>query len=1227
MSEPFNLAKFNNQINNPDEDYTIIAFDELKNYLSNVEEFDLPPDSIRLCFLHPVIDRITDKTPDISTLVFRIIVLLAEKLPVCTIKDYFEAIFEVVYDIECQVRTQTLSVLREVLSNSVSFSTERQDTLVKNLIPRLEREIKQNQNVDILVFTLELLTSLTEFLGFHFDQQNLELIFEIIKNLASNCVLDLLPSVASLTKIWMTHAFPEQFDGMIHFLFKLGEESTSAFTILSSMVCYKPIIYKKFSQEIISLFIQQIDKEEEEVTQLLEEKPETDIFYDTQYIPHITEYVSSLASLTKAFPDQNDDETVDNFIGIAFKYLTYGSNNVGEEIAADEDDFIMEGDEDVDDDMKLDDVDDEVITGDDSWKIRKTAMTFSTILIQFYSAKFYESLSYVNEEEEINCLAVVDTLLRDSDTGAQKDAFAFLKTVVQYYKDELAEETINSWYSTLNTQLVPSKQAISGLVLETIGSVLNKCRTIPLNLLTEILAAIPPILNTSTIPAALELFNVIFSTTQSSSEIITHIALMIADIVKQNRVIAAVPYLPTSSRLFIYSQSCTLSNDAINAIEDLAQAIITLSKSDQSEKVSLAFEALGVFSVTCNTSLVGTAIESIVNALNNDIALRPITRAIALIAASPAFDRLSNYFDTIYEKLCSLFENVDGTLVFFSLWTICLLAKKGAVNSNAIERSSSSLINIITSGDPKNKLLSLKVLQLVPGGATNALNSIKNAFTVKLSDDVIAEAAKFINVCAETNIEKVRFTITELSNSNPMPEISAEIASVIGYPAGMHPEIGNELLAKFEKTIIGNKDSVSPFVLQCVGEIGTLIDLGNHTELVDAIFALISHTDRMIFNAAAECIGLMSVGSIHVVLKRLLEQASTDNDHLAVWTLATLSMTKRFAVMEGSFNKLGSSYKQITEFLITNADFSKPTELSTAQCFSNLIKINENFLSELLSIAATSDIAGPVASHAISLFFDDSGNKTIMRLIPTVMQGFDLNKPRISQYIIQCLKTAIQRPKNVKSLVSYVPQICDAVSFNKDIHLITEAYGFKQVQVDIGEPLRFNAIECLLFIFKTSPTAIPVPTLIKAVRDATQVPEEIKEDKNRIIGKGCELLSLMAISRQVEEALIEKLKEAVDILKESERYIFDSTLAHTVENEELIFRLIACLRKLTEKQRINDIEQLYAKYKADPRIKKIESDLSYSVDQQEIASSVSSGSASFSLMESFNPEASVIFTL
>lgn len=195
----FNINKFISQLRDPDTDFTIIAFNDLIKFLNTVQEFDLPLETIQTDFLPNVISRLADKVPDIVNPIFRIIVLLSEKLPIASLSSFFEEIFNFVNDPECQIRNQILSVLREVLTNSISFAPERQQTIVNFFINKLN----ENSDIEILIFNIDMMASLLECLGFLFDEIGLKHAKELITTHVTDSRLDILPSVSSLARIWM----------------------------------------------------------------------------------------------------------------------------------------------------------------------------------------------------------------------------------------------------------------------------------------------------------------------------------------------------------------------------------------------------------------------------------------------------------------------------------------------------------------------------------------------------------------------------------------------------------------------------------------------------------------------------------------------------------------------------------------------------------------------------------------------------------------------------------------------------------------------------------------------------------------------------------------------------------------------------------------------------------------------------------------------------------------
>lgn len=1276
--QTFSISKFMNQVRDPDTDFTIIAFNDLISFLNDLpknQEFDLPLETIKQDFLPNVISRLADKVPDIVNPIFRIIVLLSEKLPIASLSSFFEQIFIFVNDPECQIRNQILSVLREVLANSRSFSTERQQTIVDFFINKLN----ENSNVEILIFNIDIMASLLESLGSLFDESNLKHSKELILAHIEDQKLDVIPSVASLARIWMfvavVNGMSEQFNAMMDQLYKIGERNSNAYTILSSMVCYRPSIYKDEAVNLLSLFYQIIQDEEVELGKKIDEDPEIDIYYDTPYVQHMTDYISSLTALIKTFPKKFSDEQIDNCISTAFTYLTYGiaattdeaaDNNGNEE---DEDDFVIEGGE-PGEVIELDEADDDVVTGDDSWKIRKTAIALAIALIQCYPEKFFESLGF--RDEETDCLSVVNTLIRDSDSGSQNDAFDFLKIVIHYYKDNLQEEDVYQWFSTLqNLFTSKNNQSIAATIIETITYVLKEYQLIPDDLLVKIITSIQPLVNNNTIQSLLAFLLAIFSVIQPATNVLSSIAVILRDVINNTTISSTVPYIHTISKLYEYAgpieSSIQEDQECVEKLRELALSIISLcSENEKADKNVQAFETLGVILASFNEDifkLCDQCISILVETLESDspnTPLKNIYRSICLIAESENGKlKLESYADQINSNVCQLlsqdYTSIDSAVLFICLWTLRILLEKEIIDplSSQCQSVTSYLAKVFSTSDSRNILLSTSIFMQIPASALNSLADIKSSLEGQVLDEQIVKSyAKLIWLCGTQDIKSTEeFLISlidkeyEKAEQGQLNDVTPNVAYVIGYVAGNFKEICDKLLQDFENKLNVEKDTVLQFVLQCVGEIGSHVDLSDRSNIIDSVFRLIHSQNREVFNAAAECVGLLSIGSTDKILKRTLVESMKEKDN-SVWILAILSMMKHLPLAEDEkFVIPYDELEKILEFLIENADYDKPTEKSIAESLSCMIKIDpSNYIDRLIEYSHKRNKYSPVTAHSIALYFEGIASSDdpyyCFNFIDKIMSSVDLNDIIVSEFYIICLKVCLQimqQNQNASSdtsklnskellekvdLFNYYDLVCEATKFIKEKHIITINLGINSVEKDIGFNLRLNAVNCLILMLSIYNERIDVNNLFDLAFNVIVI-----DIKDEIQNQALVLLTKMALDKNIADQLYDIITNKKDVFPKLEDIIFPLTKQKVDSLEDNYFRLIVALRN-TECRKIKEIEQIYVKHKDEPKISKFESDLSYSVNTSSpYAAILSSGSAGASLMKKFYPEATTIFLI
>jgi hypothetical protein len=403
-------------MNNSDEDFVVIGLHALIAHLTTVEQFDLPQPQNYEIFLDRVLLQITAETEELANSAFRALVLLPKVLPLTYLPIFLTKVLDAVGNTARVVQTQVLSVLREILTNSVQFEPERQAKIVATLAPRVDREIKQASESDVLLFYIDLLTYTLEFLSPHFDEEQTGQVFETIVAHLSSRFSDALGSVAGLAREWAVAASSKLLASLIKFLFEL-EQRTAATTVLCSMVKYRPSLYRAYAGELIAEFVERVEEQERALAAEQEEDDdELDVAGKTSYIQGVTELVTALSRIIGAFPNVGSDR-VSEFTALVWRDLKFGATVIGEG-----------------DGGEIELAEEQAATSDDTWNIRKAAVALGLTLVTAYPDAFFEEFP---AWEGIDMLKVI---IRDGDVGVQKDAFALAGAVASAYTRRVDDE-------------------------------------------------------------------------------------------------------------------------------------------------------------------------------------------------------------------------------------------------------------------------------------------------------------------------------------------------------------------------------------------------------------------------------------------------------------------------------------------------------------------------------------------------------------------------------------------------------------------------------------------------------------------------------------------------------------------------------------------------------------------------------------------------------------------
>ena len=615
----------------------------------------------------------------------------------------FETVFEEITTNETKVIPQVNSVIRVILTNSITFSTERQKKLIESLFSKLEINIKQLSSGDLLFLSMDAMSVLVEVLGTLLSSDELSKVFSLIKLKIDSDDSDVLSYTASLTKVWTVHSTASQLDELLGLIFSLDQKANKV-ALLTAMVRYRPSLYQRQSHDLISMFIPII---QEVGDSFFQESQTNEDFASSEYSEIISSLIGSLEALTDAFPDIVRSD-LSSLIGTAFQFVVYGSSTDYGGEGQDSEGFDI-ADEDIE---GLDDPDDNDanLTGDDTWKIRKSAISFCSVLIRHFPDEFYDTLIY--QDEQVDNFSIIDVLLRDTDLGVQNDALEFLRTLAYQYKDNLGQDNFEYWLSTIISQLKPEKEQITETILNVISSIIKIIKPIPSNLSITAFNSILQILQESFAIPILNFISVILEIVQNAQEIVEPIGNILSKLLLNKKTKVVMPTLGIVSRLFHYSRG-----NIQPIIEELAdKAIVMVSK--HGEKMTNSILTLCVFIVSFpDTKLAQRSLESIISKIDNDTAIKVVSSSIALITASPSSRILSSYSETLFSEFYKHLSSSDTAVVYRSLWALHLLVEsklfifKEQINESFIR----SLFEIITNGDSEFQLLSLKIMSIIPG--------------------------------------------------------------------------------------------------------------------------------------------------------------------------------------------------------------------------------------------------------------------------------------------------------------------------------------------------------------------------------------------------------------------------------------------------------------------------------------------------------------------------------
>ncbi|KAH0794844.1 hypothetical protein GPJ56_001237 [Histomonas meleagridis] len=1223
-TRPWSIDQFFKDFNNADIDFTAIALNELETYLKTHDLIDQDVQTMNLIFIPGIIQRITDDRPYISNPIFRLAVMFARAVPVQSIEFLLNKLLEIGSEPDCNIRTQLLSVLRQILVDAPSLSTERQTTIVEILFPKAEVNIRSPSSPPLVTeFYINILSYLIENLGTLISADDYLAVFELIQKLAKTDKSELITSIANLTKIYATKCPLEPYKEdcedsplkqLIDYLFQL-EELQNAMTILSAIVIYKPTICGPFFEMLIDCFLEQIQAEEETQKAALDEGDDQNT---NHYIQMIIEYLSSVSALVNAFPEmvltidkENPDKgLLDAILNLPFAYVNYGSTEAqSEEKNEDEPEFTFDNDA---SDFEDDD-DDEIrnnIVSDDTWKVRKTAISLILTLMKRFPEQFLEYLTYT--EEGYCNLSVVNTLLYDTENGVQLDTFNLIESILRIYGKKINNKYYASWFETAVTQLKATKKAILSPLLDTLSRFLIYKVTIKSHTIIKSLKSTPSLISDNSVNSVIKYTLTIIRTQNDNDDIINPIVSIYSKIIGMNQVKTTIPALQASAHLFYYARG--KENEKIDS---LANKIMRRIKKG-GEIMLQSISTISIFVISFpNTELSKKALDKIIENLDNEVGGKPASGAIALIAACTTNIFPSGYPQKIVSKVSTQLNSVDISTVYRSLWVLKIFLDKKIINE-LDKQLADGLFGVINSGYNERQLLAIKIFNYVPKLAIPFLSKFSGILlSSQITEETVKEIALLILGCSKISPKDVEKFISKLiSDAQKIKQfkIVSKAATVIGIVGGYDQSFGNSLLESFGKSLESN---ITIFNILCIGELASNIDITSRKSLVDKLFTLMRSQDRGTFLSASESLGLASVSS-KSILERILSNAQDDSSRLTSYLFAFISFMKKVLSTKRE-NEFNSYYPQISQFLIHNANAQTETSLTISEALCCMIKINNSFIKEIINISKKNPngVSAPVLIRSIGLFIETEKSDVVEDTINETMKLISSENPILSENCMYCLKVALQQNPTLVSKLNYFEVACNNVKMDGS-HIVSEYYGAQQVTKDIGFQLRLNAIETVVLYFKLQPSALNTKLLL----DATL--ESIKDSNAEVQIRGMSLFCTLATSKVTRSYINEKVASIAQKVQELESSVSSST---SQPLKDAFTRVIIYIHKLMGKNKNVEIQKIYKKIKESPKAKSMAQDYELATDnsREQNVNLTGKGSMSYILMEKFHEEAAHIF--
>lgn len=1128
----------------------------------------------------------------------RALVLCFQRFPTDSVEANFPFIVDKPFDLESPAYDSFGTIFKEILASAYSYEPERQALLKKYMCPTFTRQLSVSDPT-IVEIAIPITSELINTLGFLFEPSDLDAIEEQLRRYIEKENNFDYREIASLAQNWATYASTEKFDGFIQFVFDQMSTSVSAFTVLTTILKSLPSRFEKFIPQCIEQFLAQVPDQDAQMD---------DDELDAIGIQYIVDALASLDTLINTFPSRFA-EAINEYCDISSRLLQFGtflpsvateSNEVDEEFDIDE---------------ELDD-DDNVPIGDDSWKIRKQAHMLCQTIIHKFPEQYFNH--FKNHFE--NALSMI----ADSDPGAKSSGISTVLLIAQTYKAQLPQNVVDDWMIVCVHQLQNENDELAGIVYNAFTQLIYIFGGLSKKSASDSIRDLKQKIRRAHIPAILHFLDAIISLSSIIVDLASDIAGILISINEQASSSIIPQWLSTVSTLFFYSGKVKDISKHIALNKKVLEIATTIS-----ERQVLAINVLAVF--VCIFGDVDTtkkSLEVIVKCLNRDSSSKQACSNLALISASPSFQLLTPFQENILKHLKSLIISNDSTVAYRSLWALKIGIESKLINPKQCAPIVEPLAQLFLTAELKSKLIAIRLLThltSIESISSIVIPKLQQIFTTeRLTRDIVLESAEFLHSIAATkstevaefinNLNKLGSSITETASLEENAKVS-NISLLIGEIGMKLPKLGNKLITIFEKGIVDNKN-IHPFKLRCIGELGARIPLDSHKQLIDSILNLVKSTDRRVFTAAAESIGMIASSAINSILPVLLKKALEEQSQAPIWIIAFNKLLKQVRKLKNQFPQ--EQCNQLLGFFIKNADFEKETSDLVADCICSLLHINEAVKTKIIEKISLYDNGSPVIARGVSLYIesitDDQKAEEILKPVIKLLQP---TQPATGAGILTCAKTALHFKKIRPYLVKQVSKICKCLQSYPE-HFKTVSYGVEMKTIDIGRLLRMNAIDTLAAFFSVIADSLDYDVILQSAIVALEDPlPEVQKRTISFLCKFCEKPTSSAV-------MVKSLANFVQTIDK----IRLETFSQKDNDIQVDFLMLAArIHILTSGNKNIQFERMYASLTSDSRLPKIETDaqfeFNFALSSRDASENRSIG---YLLMEKYSKEAAAVFT-